>query len=139
MALYYIAIFHNINLGNVDYDLNFEYGDGTDAYSGCGAVMMGEMWYFGGSESTTQQVCRHFCQNKTISFRLVKLKIVRWYEKEIYLLNLLLGRATHFWLQLHEFYFVFIGMTRELVTGRSQRINFFGIKCFLASMVIIIS
>ena len=27
----------------------FEYGEGADAYGGCGATLMGEMWYFGGS------------------------------------------------------------------------------------------
>ena len=26
----------------------FEYGEGADAYGGCGATLMGEMWYFGG-------------------------------------------------------------------------------------------
>ena len=34
--------------GNVDDDLMFEYGEGTDTYQGCGATLMGEMWYFGG-------------------------------------------------------------------------------------------
>ena len=28
--------------------LNFEYGEGADAQFGCGATLMGEMWYFGG-------------------------------------------------------------------------------------------
>jgi len=34
--------------GNVDDDLLFEYGAGAGAYNGCGATLMGEMWYFGG-------------------------------------------------------------------------------------------
>ena len=40
----------------MDDDLSFEYGEGTDAHYGCGATLMGEMWYFGGS-SQTKQVC----------------------------------------------------------------------------------
>ena len=27
----------------------FEYGEGTDVVQGCGATLMGEMWYFGGT------------------------------------------------------------------------------------------
>ena len=41
--------FHFWYYGNVDDDLIFEYGQGTGAYAGCGAILMGEMWYFGGS------------------------------------------------------------------------------------------
>ena len=40
--------------GNVDDDLSFEYGEGTDADRGCGATLMGEMWYFGGFRNTRQ-------------------------------------------------------------------------------------
>ena len=29
-------------------DLNFEYGDGTDVYFGCGATLHNVFWYFGG-------------------------------------------------------------------------------------------
>ena len=29
-------------------DLNFEYGAGVSIYSGCGATLMGQFWYFGG-------------------------------------------------------------------------------------------
>ena len=42
--------------GNVDDDLSFEYGVGTDVNGGCGATLMGEMWYFGGYYAQTQ-VC----------------------------------------------------------------------------------
>ena len=38
----------------MDDDLSFEYGEGTDAYCGCGATLMGEMWYFGGRSNTRQ-------------------------------------------------------------------------------------
>ena len=34
----------------------FEYGEGADAYVGCGATLMGEMWYFGGYDSQQRQV-----------------------------------------------------------------------------------
>ena len=44
-----------LSQGNVDYDLNFEFGDGTNIRYGCGATLMGEMWYFGGNENL--QVC----------------------------------------------------------------------------------
>ena len=37
-------------------DLIFEYGEGADARSGCGATLMGEMWYFGGGGSQIRQV-----------------------------------------------------------------------------------
>ena len=40
----------------MDDDLIFEYGEGTDAYGGCGATLMGEMWYFGGVGSYMRQV-----------------------------------------------------------------------------------
>ena len=37
-------------------DLIFEYGEGADAFYGCGATLMGEMFYFGGSGSQKRQV-----------------------------------------------------------------------------------
>jgi len=33
--------------GNINDDLDFEYGDGADARYGCGATLMDEYWYFG--------------------------------------------------------------------------------------------
>ena len=45
--------------GNFDDDLNFEYGDGTTVYQGCGAMLMDQFWYFGGSGSANnRQVIR---------------------------------------------------------------------------------
>ena len=38
----------------MDDDLNFEYGQETDVYAGCGATLMGEMWYFGGVRNKRQ-------------------------------------------------------------------------------------
>ena len=35
--------------GTYNDDLDFEYGDGTSVYNGCGATLMGQFWYFGGS------------------------------------------------------------------------------------------
>ena len=34
-------------IGNVNDDLNFEYGRGASAKYGCGATLFGEFWYFG--------------------------------------------------------------------------------------------
>ena len=36
-------------IGNMNEYLNFEYGDGTRAYYGCGATLHNVFWYFGGS------------------------------------------------------------------------------------------
>ena len=38
----------------MDDDLSFEYGEETDANCGCGAILMGEMWYFGGAYNMRQ-------------------------------------------------------------------------------------
>ena len=35
----------------MDDDLDFEYGEGVYTEEGCGAILMGEMWYFGGLDS----------------------------------------------------------------------------------------
>ena len=37
-------------------DTDFEYGEGTNAYYGCGTTLFGQFWYFGGSGSTLRQV-----------------------------------------------------------------------------------
>ena len=37
-------------------DLSFEYGENTAAAYGCGAVLNGEMWVFGGRNSFSKQV-----------------------------------------------------------------------------------
>ena len=39
--------------GDVNNDLNFEFGDGTVAHNGCGATLFGEFWYFGGGTGST--------------------------------------------------------------------------------------
>ena len=43
-----MTIFEITSSGNVNDDLDFEYGDGTTVAYGCGATFMGEFWYFGG-------------------------------------------------------------------------------------------
>jgi len=45
-----------ILLGNMNEHLNFELGDGVDIARGCGATLMGQFWYFGGSGPTVRQV-----------------------------------------------------------------------------------
>ena len=42
--------------GTVNDDIDFEYGEETDAFYGCGTTLFGQFWYFGGSESTLRQV-----------------------------------------------------------------------------------
>ena len=37
-------------------DIDFEYGEETQALYGCGATLFGQFWYFGGSGSTLRQV-----------------------------------------------------------------------------------
>ena len=37
--------------GNFDDDINFEYGNDTTAFYGCGAMLMDQFWYFGGGGS----------------------------------------------------------------------------------------
>ena len=41
--------------GTYNDDLDFEYGDGTSVYNGCGATLMGQFWYFGGSGSANNR------------------------------------------------------------------------------------
>lgn len=48
----HFIFFSNIDFrckGNMNEYLNFEYGDGTRAYYGCGATLHNVFWYFGGS------------------------------------------------------------------------------------------
>lgn len=42
--------------GYYNHDLNFEYGDGVTADTGCGATLMGQFWYFGGYKDNKRQV-----------------------------------------------------------------------------------
>ena len=50
----------NLNLfqGNVNGDLAFEYGAGTQAHQGCGVTFQNEFWYFGGNSPNKRQVKR---------------------------------------------------------------------------------
>ena len=61
----------------------FEYGEGADAYGGCGATLMGEMWYFGGWFQTRQVRIVYIHRISNILFRLVKSKVANWSDKEI--------------------------------------------------------
>ena len=49
--------FWNINIrysGNINKILDFEYGDGTEVYGGCGATLHNVFWYFGGYPNERQ-------------------------------------------------------------------------------------
>ena len=85
----------------------FEYGKGADAYHGCGATLMGEMWYFGGHlTSQRRQVWIVYINGiLIILFRLVKSKVANWSDKEIYLLIFNMVHATHFLNQIQGFFF----------------------------------
>ena len=41
--------------GNVNEDLDFEYGRGTGVYGGCGALLRNVFWYFGGRFSSNKR------------------------------------------------------------------------------------
>ena len=54
-----LVFFSNIDsclLGNINEELNFQYGDGRSASYGCGATLHNIFWYFGGSGSNKRQV-----------------------------------------------------------------------------------
>ena len=40
--------------GNINEDLTFEYGAGTEVYRGCGVTFQNEFWYFGGNSYKRQ-------------------------------------------------------------------------------------
>ena len=50
-----LSEFKTLKSGNYNDDLNFEYGDGTTVYCGCGSTLMGQFWYFGGYPSTSNK------------------------------------------------------------------------------------
>ena len=56
--------FRPISSGHFDDDLNFEYGDGTTVKDGCGATLMDQFWYFGGSSANNRQVNREIISNR---------------------------------------------------------------------------
>ena len=102
----------------------FEYGEGTYAHAGCGATLMGEMWYFGGFNSDRRQVwIVYIYKILIILFRWVKSKVANWSDKKIYLLILNMVHATLFLNQLQEFFFAsaIMGLkhaTRKLIILR---------------------
>ena len=42
--------------GEVNDNIDFEYANGAVVDTGCGAILMGEYWYFGGKEDDKRQV-----------------------------------------------------------------------------------
>ena len=88
--------------------MTFEYGEGADAHHGCGATLLGEMWYFGGGFTSSQrrQVgIIYIYRILNILFRLVKSKVANWFDKEICLLIFNWVHATHLLNQCHGFFF----------------------------------
>ena len=54
--------FKLITSGNYNDDLNFEFGEGTTVYYGCGATLMDQFWYFGGVGSANNRQVKVFKQ-----------------------------------------------------------------------------
>ena len=52
--------FSGLFSGNVNDDIDFEYGEGTDARYGCGATLFGQFWYFGGNGSSLNRQVWHY-------------------------------------------------------------------------------
>ena len=50
------SLMPNFRLGTVNDDIDFEYINGADVHFGCGAILMGEYWYFGGSVNKRQVI-----------------------------------------------------------------------------------
>ena len=48
----------NFVLGYFDKEINFSFGDGTDASGSCGVTFKNEFWMFGG-ENEKRQVNKH--------------------------------------------------------------------------------
>ena len=44
-----------VNVGTINDDLNFSYGNDATAYKGCTVSLKGELWYFGGKADTLNQ------------------------------------------------------------------------------------
>ena len=40
--------------GNTNYDINFEFGEGTNVGYGCSATLNGDFWVFGGLDNEQQ-------------------------------------------------------------------------------------
>ena len=49
--------------------MDFEYDEDSSAYSGCGAILMGEMWYFGGVSKYKTQVRTFLLTLKLFCYR----------------------------------------------------------------------
>ena len=56
--------------GDVNDDLNFEFGDGTVAHNGCGATLFGEFWYFGGGTGSTSANSQKRKMSKVVGCKL---------------------------------------------------------------------
>ena len=50
-----ISVRKNDNLGDIQEDFIFEFGENTNVYGGCGAVLMDQMMYFGGTRDKEYQ------------------------------------------------------------------------------------
>ena len=54
--------------GNYNDDLTFKYGKGTDVSDGCGATLMGQFWYFGGTGDYYGQVNSKVISNQEMVY-----------------------------------------------------------------------
>ena len=54
--------------------VDFEYGEGTEVSYGCGAMLHGQFWYFGGNSGTSakRQVCMKWRHETNLNYLLGK-------------------------------------------------------------------
>ena len=69
-AMSYIQEIFMRDSGDVNDDLNFEFGDGTVAHNGCGATLFGEFWYFGGGTGSTSANSQKRKMSKVVGCKL---------------------------------------------------------------------
>ena len=59
--------------GNVNTELTFEYGNGTESAYGCGTTFQNEFWYFGGN-TNKRQVKYFYREGLKNKLRIIRLK-----------------------------------------------------------------
>ena len=119
-------LFWNIDLsclGNINEDLDFEYGYDTVADSGCGATLHNVFWYFGGSGSQKRQVKlqNHLFNINLFHFRSAKLLDASCSVKPIWILILKVEHATLFINLIKKFFFASV----VAITDNATRKYFF--------------
>ena len=115
---YFISSIDFSCLGNMNEDLNFEYGYGTAIEGGCGATLHNVFWYFGGFDKQRRQVRlqKHLMNNNLFHFSQVKLKDANWNVRSIWTLIFVVVHVTPSTNLINKFYFVSIRTIAENAT-----------------------